>query len=249
MADPAETEARGERLQKVLARAGVASRRKSEDVIRDGRVTVNGVVVDTVGTLVDPTGDRIAVDGHPVAVGGALAYFVLNKPTGFITTMSDTHGRATVTDFLPDEPPGLFAVGRLDRDTDGLLLVTNDGELGHRLMHPRYHVAKTYRAIVDGRPTDAELQRLREGVDLDDGCTAPAEVEDVASAGGTTVLLLTIREGRKRQVRRMLSSVGHPVVGLRRVAFGPVLLGDQPPGTLRALTAEEVAELKAATGL
>jgi 23S rRNA pseudouridine2605 synthase len=237
-----------ERLQKVMARAGVASRRHSEELITAGRVTVNGEVVTSLGTKVDPDRDEIAVDGRAIATGVEKAYLALNKPPGFVTTMSDPQGRPTVADFLPPEPPGLFAVGRLDMDTDGLLLITNDGELADRLMHPRHHVPKTYRAVVAGQPTERELQRLREGIDLDDGRTAPAGVDYLATGGKTTLVRLTIREGRKRQIRRMFSAIGHPVVTLRRIAFGPVQLGDQPQGTVRPLTAAELAALKRDTG-
>jgi pseudouridine synthase len=238
-----------ERLQKVMARAGVASRRHSEELITAGRVAVNGEVVTSLGTKVDPERDEIAVDGRVIATGVRKAYFALNKPPGYVTTMSDPQGRPTVVRFLPAEPPGLFAVGRLDMDTDGLLLLTNDGELADRLMHPRHHVPKTYRVVAAGQPTERELQHLREGVDLDDGRTAPAEVDYVATGGNTTMLRLTIREGRKRQVRRMLSAIGHPVVSLRRTRFGPVELGDQPQGTVRPLTEGEVASLKREAGL
>ncbi|HEY3318194.1 MAG TPA: pseudouridine synthase [Coriobacteriia bacterium] len=237
-----------QRLQKVMARAGVASRRHSEELITAGRVTVNGEVVGSLGTKVDPERDRVAVDGRELDLGVTHAYLALNKPRGYVTTMSDPQGRPTVAEFLPPEPPGLFAVGRLDMDTDGLLLITNDGELADRLMHPRHHVSKTYRAVIAGQPTEYEIQHLREGVQLDDGVTAPAEVEYLGSGGKTSLVRMTIREGRKRQVRRMFSALGHPVVELRRVRFGPVELGGQAPGTLRALTAEEVSALKDAGG-
>jgi 23S rRNA pseudouridine2605 synthase len=238
-----------ERLQKVMARAGVASRRHSEELIVAGRVSVNGEVVTSLGTKVDPAHDTVAVDGTVLALGVHHAYFALNKPRGYVTTMSDPHGRPTVAEFVPPEPPGLFAVGRLDMDTSGLLLLTNDGELGVRLLHPRHHVPKTYRAVVAGQPTEYEIERLREGIQLDDGPTQPADVETLAAAGKNTLVRITIREGRKRQVRRMFSSLGHPVVELKRVSFGPVELGGQPEGTVRGLTAGEVAALKDAAGL
>jgi 23S rRNA pseudouridine2605 synthase len=238
-----------ERLQKVMARAGVASRRHSEELITAGRVRVNGEVVTSLGTKVDPETDSVTVDGRPLRTGIAHAYFALNKPAGYVTTMSDPQGRPTVASFLPPEPPGLFAVGRLDKDTEGLLVVTNDGELADRLMHPRHHVAKTYRAVIAGMPTERELERLREGIDLDDGPTQPAEVQTLASAGKTTLVRITIREGRKRQLRRMFSAIGHPVVALKRVSFGPLELGEQLPGTLRELRAEEVGALREAAGL
>lgn len=238
-----------ERLQKVMARAGVASRRHSEELITAGRVQVNGEVVTSLGTKVDPAVDEILVDGVRVEPQSSHAYFALNKPVGFVTTMCDPHGRPTIVDFLPPEPRGLFAVGRLDKDTEGLLLITNDGDLADRLMHPRHHVAKTYRVVVGGWPPDKALQRLREGVELDDGMTSPAEIEALATGGNTTLLQVTIREGRKRQLRRMFSAIRHPVVTLKRIAFGPILLGDQLSGTIRPLTAEEIAALKADAGI
>ena len=238
-----------QRLQKVMARAGVASRRHSEELITAGRVTVNGEVVTSLGTKVDPGRDAIAVDGRVLVTEVPQAYLALNKPPGFVTTMSDPQGRPTIVGFLPPEPAGLFAVGRLDMDTDGLLLVTNDGELADRLMHPRHHVSKTYRVVVAGRPTPGEIDQLREGIPLDDGPTAPAEVDLLGTQGRTSLLRLTIREGRKRQVRRMFSSLGHPVVALRRVRFGPIELGEQPQGTIRPLSAEEVDALKRDAGL
>lgn len=238
-----------QRLQKVMARAGVASRRHSEELIVAGRVAVNGEIVTSLGVKVDPERDTVAVDGRALDLGVTHAYFALNKPRGFVSTMSDPQGRPTIAEFLPDEPAGLFAVGRLDLDTTGLLLITNDGELGARLLHPRHHVPKTYRVVAAGEPKERELQRLRDGVQLDDGLTAPAEIEYLEHHGKTTLVRITVREGRKRQVRRMFSAVGHPVVDLKRISFGPVDLGDQREGTLRALSAEEVAALKEAAGL
>jgi pseudouridine synthase len=238
-----------ERLQKMLARAGVASRRRSEELIAGGRVTVNGEVVTSLGTKVDPARDVVAVDGTRVEPQAVKAYFALNKPRGFVTTMSDPQGRRTIAEFLPDDPPGLFAVGRLDLDTEGLLIVTNDGELADRLMHPRHHVSKTYRVVVAGCPAEAALHKLRDGIVLDDGPTQPAEVRLVAAAGKTAELLMTIHEGRKRQVRRMFGAIRHPVVSLRRIALGPIRLGDQRQGTLRLLTDDEVAALKRDAGI
>ncbi len=233
-----------QRLQKLMARAGVASRRRSEELIAAGRVTVNGEVVTSLGTKADPDRDAVAVDGRALELGVAHAYFALNKPRGCVTTMSDPQGRPTIARFLPPLPPGLFAVGRLDMDTEGLLLITNDGELAARLLHPRYHVPKTYRAVVAGRPSDAELARLRRGIELDDGPTQPAEVEALGPRDDRTEARITIREGRKRQVRRMFSAIGHPVTELERTAFGPIELGDQPRGALRELTEHEVTALK-----
>lgn len=234
------------RLQKFLARAGAASRRGSEDLMTAGRVTVNGRVVTELGAKVDPRVDEVAVDGSVVRLHDGPTYLLLHKPREVMTTMSDPQGRRTVADlFPPDAPAGLFPVGRLDFDTEGLLLLTTDGDLAHVLMHPRHHVWKTYEATVQGVPDECDLLHLREGVVLDDGVTAPADVRLVARTGGRAVVELKIREGRKRQVRRMLSAVGHPVTRLVRVAFGPVLLGRLEPGAIRPLTDAEIAELRA----
>ncbi|GAB4285578.1 MAG: pseudouridine synthase [Coriobacteriia bacterium] len=238
----------GERLQKFLARAGVASRRGAEAVIEAGRVTVNGVVVAQAGTKV-AAGDTVAVDGVIVTPPTGHEYFVLNKPAGYVTTMDDPQGRATVAELFPETSRRLFSVGRLDRDTTGLLLLTDDGELAHRLMHPRFHVSKTYLAEVDGVPDETDLRALANGVTLDDGPTKPATVELLAEGAGVATVRLTIAEGRKRQVRRMLSCVGHPVRELTRIAFGPVVLGTLAEGTTRPLSAEEVAALRDAAGL
>ena len=239
------------RLQKFLARAGVASRRGSEDLMTAGRVTVNGAVVTELGAKVDPSVDAVAVDGTPVVVdGGGPVYLVLNKPTGYITTMSDPQGRPTVAELVDGvEYPGLFPVGRLDQDTSGLLLFTTDGEIAHRLLHPRWKVFKTYIVEVDGRPNDSALETLRAGVDLDDGLTSPAFVRVLEYKQSSAVLELQIREGRKRQVRRMCSAVHHPVLTLRRTVFGPVELGDLPEGGIRHLTHEELSALRAAVEL
>jgi 23S rRNA pseudouridine2605 synthase len=233
------------RLQKFLARAGAASRRGSEDLMTAGRVTVNGVVVAELGAKVDPSVDAVAVDGVVVRLADGPAYFAMNKPRGVMTTMKDPQGRRTVVDLFPrDAPAGLFPVGRLDYDTEGLLLLTTDGDLAHVLMHPRHHVTKTYLATVDGVPGEDDLARLREGVELDDGVTAPADARVVRRAGGRSVVELRIREGRKRQVRRMMGAVGHPVVELKRTAFGPVELEELDCGEVRPLTAGEVDGLK-----
>ncbi|NTW27961.1 MAG: rRNA pseudouridine synthase [Coriobacteriia bacterium] len=237
------------RLQKFLARAGVASRRGSEDFMTGGRVCVNGVVVTELGAKVDPSTDVVTLDGVPVSIADEAVYIALYKPAGVMTTMSDPQGRTTVTSFVPvREHPGLFPVGRLDFETTGLLLFTTDGELAHRVLHPRWHVEKVYRAEVDGRITAAELGRLREGVLLDDGMTAPAQVRALR-VGATSYCEITISEGRKRQVRRMFSSVGHPVIELTRVSFGPITLDSLGKGKWRYLTAKEVAELKAAVDM
>ena len=228
------------RLAKHLAHAGVASRRGAEALVAEGRVTVDGAVVTDPAR--DVTGEEaIAVDG--AAVGGAAArvVYALNKPAGGVSTARDTHGRRTVVD-LVGSGERLYPVGRLDADTTGLILLTNDGDLAYALTHPSFEVPRTYRARVEGRPDERALRALREGVELDDGRTAPARVRRV----GAHELELTIHEGRKRQVKRMCAAVGHPVVALRRVAFGPLRLGDLEPGRARRLTAAEVERLRRA---
>lgn len=235
------------RLQKFLARAGVASRRGSEDLMTAGRVCVNGRVATELGTKVDPVIDVIEVDGQRVSIGGSCAYVMLNKPTGVVTTMSDPQKRPTVAALVPTaEYPGLFPVGRLDADTTGLLLFTTDGELAHRLLHPRWKVPKKYRALVDGVLAAPETAHLKRGIELDDGLTAPAEVVELEWREGATLVEITISEGRKRQVRRMFSAVGHPVLALERVSFGPVELGDLTRGSWRHLTTTEVEGLRVA---
>ena len=229
------------RLAKHLAHAGVASRRAAEAMIAAGRVTVDGA------TITDParpvTGaETIAVDGTAVGALPGRVVYALHKPSGVVSTAQDTHGRPTVVDLVAAAGTRLYPVGRLDADTTGLILLTNDGELANRLTHPRYEVPKTYRAKVANPPVrDAALRRLRDGVELEDGPAAPATVRRLRP----DVLELTIHEGRKRQVRRMCEAVGHPVLELRRVAFGPLRLGDLPPGAHRRLTAAEVARLRA----
>jgi 23S rRNA pseudouridine2605 synthase len=235
----------GDRLQKVLARVGLGSRRTCENLIGEGRVTVNGEVA-RLGRRVDPAADRIEVDGVPVAIRSGLVYYLLNKPAGVVTTASDPQGRSTVMDLVPAEPR-VFPVGRLDADTEGLLLLTNDGELAHRLTHPRFGVEKEYLAEVEGRPTAGAARRLREGIELDDGMTAPARVSIVAPAA----LRITIHEGRNRQVRRMCDAVGLPVRRLIRSRIGPLADRRLRPGTWRELTFDEVRALEqavAATG-
>jgi 23S rRNA pseudouridine2605 synthase len=238
------------RLQKFLARAGVASRRGSEDLMTAGRVAVNGVVVTELGAKVDPGHDEVTVDGVRVRPSAGPVYLALNKPAGYVTTMSDPQGRPTVAQLMPiDESPGLFPVGRLDAETTGLLLFTTDGELSHRILHPRWKVPKTYTAAVDGVPDAADLRALRTGIALDDGITAPAQVKLLTRTRDSAEVEITITEGRKRQVRRMFSAVSHPVRVLRRLSFGPVELGHLREGTWRHLSAEEVGALQRAAGI
>lgn len=236
-----------ERLQKVLAAAGFGSRRRCEDLIREGRVAVNGAPA-TLGMSVDPTTDEVLVDGRP-ATGRALrkrVYLMLNKPRGYVSTVRDEAGRPTVMDLVRSVPERIFPVGRLDRDTEGLLLLTNDGDLAYALTHPRHRVDKVYVARVEGgTPSEAALTLLREGVDLDEGRTAPARAR-VLEDGRVQLIL---REGRKHQVRRMLAAVGHPVLELMRVRVGSLKLGALPLGSFRHLMRREVEDLwKAAEG-
>ena len=239
--------AEGERLQKVLAHAGVGSRRAVEEMIAAGRVSVNGEVA-ALGRRVDPAKDKVQVDGSTVPLATDLEYLLLNKPEGVVTTADDEAGRATVLDLVEAERR-VWPVGRLDMATEGALLLTNDGELTLRLTHPRYHVPKTYLAEVRGSVGAAALKRLARGVELDDGVTAPAEARVRQRSGDRTLVELTISEGRNRQVRRMLEAVGHPVLGLARTAIGPLGLGRLKPGTWRRLSPDEVRALYRACGL
>jgi pseudouridine synthase len=233
----------GERLQKVLAAAGVASRRAAEEMIAAGRVSVNGSVVTTLGTRVDPGADRIAVDGRRISTDPDKIYVVLNKPAGVVTTMSDERGRQSVAE-LVRAGARVFPVGRLDADTQGLLLMTNDGELAHRLTHPRWGVERVYRAEVLGALDRAAVDRLLRGVRLDDGEAKAIRVRVVAKRAERSHLEIVMGEGRKREVRRMLEAVGHPVVRLVRRAYGPIRLGTLRPGAWRELTSAEVGALK-----
>ncbi len=239
-----------QRLQKVLAQAGVASRRACEELIRQGRVQVNGQMVTELGTKVDPNRDEISVDGTPISGPAKKVYLLLNKPPGYISTVHDPWGRPTVLDLIPHRGR-LYPVGRLDAESEGLLLLTNDGELTHRLTHPRYGHEKEYLVLVKGHPTEAVLSRLRRGVNLEEGRTAPAEVSRVSRKEGleippdTTWLRMVLHEGRKRQIRRMCAAVGHPVRRLIRVRLGPLRLGALKPGQWRPLTERELDELTA----
>jgi 23S rRNA pseudouridine2605 synthase len=238
---PAEPEpGAGERLQKVLARAGLGSRRTCEELIADGAVTVNGAVA-VLGQRVDPDADRIEVEGVLLSVARDLVHYVLNKPRGVVTTAKDPEGRRTVVQLVPADPR-VFPVGRLDADTEGLLVLTNDGDLAHRLTHPSFGIDKEYLAEVEGVPARGALRRLREGVELDDGVTAPAKVATVAPS----LLRITIHEGRNRQVRRMCEAVGHPVVRLVRTRIGPLRDPNLRPGAWRPLEPVEVRALERA---
>lgn len=248
------------RLQRFLARAGVASRRGSEDLITAGRVSVNGAVVTELGTKVTLGVDEVAVDGRTVAMGKGPVYLMLHKPAGYLTTMADPQGRPCVAELVPRERfPGLFPVGRLDKDTTGLLLFTTDGDTGNRLLHPSFHVPKRYLALVDGHLADEELEPLRQGITLDDGLCrpAPCAIVDRTSAcelwpddtqtienGTVTPVSIELREGRKNQVKRMFGAIHHPVIRLHRDRMGSLTLGELPEGEWRELEEAEVAALK-----
>jgi 23S rRNA pseudouridine2605 synthase len=235
----------GERVQRAIARAGVASRRAAERLVAEGRVAVNGRTA-IVGQRVAP-GDRITVDGRPIAPEAPVVY-LLNKARGVISTASDPQGRPTVTDGLPQDRR-LYPVGRLDRDTTGALLVTNDGDLAHRLMHPRYGMAKEYEALLKGRVDAAALRRLRQGVDIGEVTTHPARVEPMARrAPGATWLRFVLTEGRNRQIRRMAEAVGHPVLRLHRPGYAGLTLDGLGPGEWRELEAHEVDALRRDAG-
>lgn len=228
----------GERLQRVLARAGYGSRRSCEDLITAGRVRVNSEPAE-LGRRIDPERDRVEVDGVPVVVDPTLVHYLVNKPTGVVTTASDTHGRPVLVDMVPLDPR-VFPVGRLDMDTEGLILLTNDGDLAHRLTHPSFGVEKEYLAQVRGEPSRAALRHLREGVDLEDGTTAPARVSQIEPG----LIRIVIHEGRNRQVRRMCEQVGHPVERLVRTRIGPISDRRLRPGAWRHLTVEELRRLQ-----
>lgn len=247
MADP-----EGVRLQKVLSQAGIASRRGAEKMIVDGRVDVDGRVVTQLGTRVDPEASVIRVDGVRVMLDDTMVYLALNKPRGMHSTMSDDRGRPCIGDLVEHRVRGnkkLFHVGRLDADTEGLMLLTNDGELAHRLMHPSFEVPKTYLATVVGTVSRGLGKKLRAGVELDDG---PVHVDDFAvvdAVPGKTMVRVTLHEGRKRIVRRVLAEVGFPVQELVRTDIGAVSLGEQRPGSLRVLSRKEVGALYLAVGM
>jgi pseudouridine synthase len=230
-------------LQKILSQAGIASRRAAEDLIRAGRVRLNGQVVHELGTKADPSKDRITVDGR-TALPRKLHYVAYHKPVGVVSTMSDPEGRRAIGDVVRELKAHLFPVGRLDFESSGLVLLTNDGELAQQLTHPRFQIAKVYRVKVRGRPDEATLERLRRGVRLDDGMTAPAEVAVEAVLPSKSRLRMVLREGRQRQVRRMCTAVGHPVERLSRIAIGPLRLGALPMGETRELTPREVLALR-----
>ncbi|WP_243138124.1 pseudouridine synthase [Heliorestis acidaminivorans] len=234
------------RLQKVLASAGIASRREAEQMIQAGRVQVNGKTVTELGFKVREKKDKIAVDGKVLSGQEDKVYYILNKPKGYVTTRKDPQGRPTVIDLFPDVKERIFPVGRLDQDTEGLLLLTNDGDLAFRLTHPRFGVEKTYHATLKGQIRGETMAQLARGVELEDGMTAPAKVRLVTKDKESTTLELKIHEGRNRQVRRMGEAVGHRVLALSRKAFGPLTLEDLAVGTFRKLSGPQLAQLRKA---
>ncbi|MBM7804528.1 23S rRNA pseudouridine2605 synthase [Geodermatophilus bullaregiensis] len=246
-ATPAERE--GERLQKVLARAGVGSRRVCEEMIDRGRISVNGRTVAVQGMRVDPATDKIAVDGRRIELRDDRVTYAINKPPGVLTAMSDDRDRPTIGDMVGDLAPGLVHVGRLDQDTEGLLLVTNDGELAHRLAHPSYGVKKTYLAQVSGSVSREVHRRLRAGIELEDGPVKVDSFKVVDTHAGQSVVEVVLHEGRKHIVRRLLAAVGLPVSRLTRTAVGPVQLQRMRSGSIRRLTRQEVGALEELVGL
>jgi 23S rRNA pseudouridine2605 synthase len=247
--ESADDERQGERLQKVLARAGIGSRRVCENMIERGRISVNGAVVQVQGMRVDPHRDKIAVDGVRIELRDDRVTYALNKPAGVITAMSDDRNRPTVGDMVGDLAPGLVHVGRLDQDTEGLLLLTNDGELAHRLAHPSYEVRKTYLAQVSGSIPRDLAKRLRAGVELDDGPVKVDSFKVVDTHAGQSVVEVVLHEGRKHIVRRLLAHVGLPVSRLTRTAVGPIQLQRMRSGSIRKLTRQELGTLQELVGL
>jgi 23S rRNA pseudouridine2605 synthase len=233
----------GDRLQKILSRAGVASRRASEQLMLDGRVSVNGEVTRTLGAKADPAHDDIRVDGRHIKVVSRFRYLLLNKPRGFVSTRSDPQGRPTVIDLLRGVNEYVFPVGRLDFESEGLILLTNDGDLAARLTHPRHELARVYRVEVAGMPDDHDLDRLSRGIVIDGRRTQPASVKLQSARGSHGTLTITIREGRNRQVRKMCEAIGHPVTALKRIAIGPIADAKLKPGHWRELTKDEVRKL------
>ena len=238
---------RAERVQKVLAAAGIGSRRACEELIAAGRVAVDGEVV-TLGAKADPTSQIITVDGERIHSNPTLIYLLLNKPTGYVTTVTDPQGRPTVMDLVPPSPR-VYPVGRLDRDTEGLLLLTNDGELANRLAHPSYEIEKTYVAQIRGPAKRRAVRQLLDGVQIEEGVASARSVRELGASGDKTLIEIVLAEGKKRQVRRMLQAVGLPLERLARVRVGPLPLGDINPGKFRPLTGAEVRALYVAVGM
>lgn len=237
------------RLNRFLARAGVASRRAADELITAGRVRVNGTAATALGTSVDPDSDSVEVDGRPIALPKSFTYLVLNKPVGYVVTLADPQGRPTVADLVKDVDVRVVPVGRLDASTEGLLILTDDGGLAHRVAHPSFELDKVYEVAARGVLSDAERRALEAGVELDGRTTSPASVRVISCSHNTTVAEITIHEGRKRQVRRMFEAVGHPVRSLKRTRVGPITLRELGPGRWRHMSADELRELRVAVGL
>ena len=241
------TTQKAERVQKVLAAAGIGSRRACEELIAAGRVAVDGEII-TLGAKADPTSQVVTLDGERIHTNPTLIYLLLNKPTGYVTTVTDPQGRPTVMDLVP-ATPRVYPVGRLDRDTEGLLILTNDGELANRLAHPSYEIEKTYVAQIRGPAKRKAVRDLLDGVELEDGIARARSVRELGSAGDRTLVEIVLAEGRKREVRRMLQTVGLPLERLARVRIGPLPLGEIAPGKYRPLNGGEVRSLYAVVGL
>jgi 23S rRNA pseudouridine2605 synthase len=238
------------RLNKILAHAGVASRRAAEKMIASGRVSVDGYVVRDVGFKADPARQKIMVDGKSIYAEDSLEYWLVHKPRGVLSTASDPQGRPTVLKLVPKRPVRLYPVGRLDMDSEGLMLLTNDGELANRITHPRYEVEKRYRVWVKGEPNRSTLNAMRKGVELDDGfMSAPARVHIKSGSRRGSKLAMVLKEGKKREIRRICEAVGHPVTRLVRVAIGPLKLGEIPLGASRQLRPGEIKYLRQSVGL
>ncbi|NLM12662.1 MAG: rRNA pseudouridine synthase [Epulopiscium sp.] len=232
------------RLQKYLADAGIASRRKAEEYILQGKVKVNGQIVTNLGTKVNPDRDIIFYNGKKVEIKKKKVYLMLNKPENYVTTVNDQFNRPTVIDLLHSVSERVYPVGRLDYNTSGLLLLTNDGDLTYKITHPKHHIDKIYLATVKGIPGEASLNKLRRGVVIDDYKTAPAKAKIISTSSNSAILQITIHEGRNRQVRKMCEAIGHPVMSLKRIAIGDISLGDLPVGKFRSLTQKEIDYLK-----
>jgi len=236
-----------ERLQKIISRAGITSRRHAEEMIIEGRVSVNGRVIRKLGSRADPEKDHIKVDGKLINPKQPKTYILLNKPKGYITSLRDTEGRPTVIDLLRNVKTRVYPVGRLDYDTEGLLLLTNDGDLAHAIMHPKREIPKTYHVKIKGLLEDSDIQKLRGGIKIGDSFTAPADVKRLRRTNHNSWIEMTIHEGRKRQIRRMLERIGHPVLKLKRVKIGFLDIKGLEVGKYRYLSLEEVSRLKAIT--
>ena len=237
------------RINRFLARAGVASRRGADKIVESGRVQINGCTVTGHGATVDPVSDRVEVDGRRICLPERSTYIIVNKPIGYVVTMNDPQGRKTVAEFIPRNLPGVIPVGRLGVDTDGLLLMTNDGELAHRVTHPSFELDKVYEVLVGGVLSEKSIGSLERGIPLDGRVTAPATVDSLWVSHNRSTCRIMIHEGRKRQIRRMFEAIGHSVRSLRRVRIGPIELGDLKPGHSRNLTERELQVLREAVGL